>query len=444
MVVDVALTTLATFPSAFARVYTLRTVLHLVQQGARRGLAAPQVLLRGHARPAVRLALPLALYAALYALVRRAAARRQGSMAAALQGALGGAAAAPALVLMERETRGTLVLFAAVRALQSLYNWAKTMTPEGGGGGEAKEKEEESDSRVARKSVKSWLLPLPAGDVLLFATTAGMVMYNYVMHPEFLPASYWNFIVKAGPIDKRVLHAVRASHLGERVNERALHTFLGEHGKRLATPLTASGHVPCSVLHPQSASCVRNQPRIALDTLRFGWKIYLAIHLIPAVLTRRMPVPGRPLASLGALATNTLRSSAFLSTLVALYQGTVCVHHRFLARDHWALYYVAGLVAGLSVLWEKRSRRSELALYSLARALDTAAQTAGLRRVAFRGWRTLGCALSLGVLFHFYETDKQMNSSAVNRVIANFIDVGPRRDAEPAAAEKPAADGASP
>lgn len=34
-------------------------------------------------------------------------------------------------------------------------------------------------------------------------------MYAYVMCPETLPESYWNFIVRTGPIPKNVLSAVR-------------------------------------------------------------------------------------------------------------------------------------------------------------------------------------------------------------------------------------------
>lgn len=39
------------------------------------------------------------------------------------------------------------------------------------------------------------------------------VMYAYVMRPETLPKSYWNFIVHSGPIDAIVLEVSSQLHI---------------------------------------------------------------------------------------------------------------------------------------------------------------------------------------------------------------------------------------
>ena len=39
-------------------------------------------------------------------------------------------------------------------------------------------------------------------------------MYAYAMAPDTLPRSYWDFIVKAGPVSPLVLEAIRRHNLG--------------------------------------------------------------------------------------------------------------------------------------------------------------------------------------------------------------------------------------
>lgn len=57
---------------------------------------------------------------------------------------------------------------------------------------------------------------------------------------------------------------------------------------------------------------------------------------------------------------------AFLIT-----QGVICSHRKVFSRDHKLVYWIAGGIAALSVLLEKKARRGELALYVLPRAVDS-------------------------------------------------------------------------
>lgn len=47
------------------------------------------------------------------------------------------------------------------------------------------------------------------------------------------------------------------------------------------------------------------------------------------------------------------------------------MHRKASSKDHKLVYWIAGGMAALSVLLEKKSRRSELALYVLPRAGDS-------------------------------------------------------------------------
>ncbi|GAB4857998.1 hypothetical protein Ancab_015902 [Ancistrocladus abbreviatus] len=66
-----------------------------------------------------------------------------------------------------------------------------------------------------------------------------------------------------------------------------------------------------------------------------------------------------------------VHSTTFLSAFAGIFQGVICLHRKVASKDHKLTYWIAGGVAALSVLLEKKSRRSELALYVLPRAGDS-------------------------------------------------------------------------
>ncbi|KAI7979873.1 Transmembrane protein 135 [Camellia lanceoleosa] len=66
-----------------------------------------------------------------------------------------------------------------------------------------------------------------------------------------------------------------------------------------------------------------------------------------------------------------VRSTSFLSAFVGIFQGVICLHRKVASKDHKLVYWVAGGLAALSVLLEKKGRRGELALYVLPRAGDS-------------------------------------------------------------------------
>lgn len=55
----------------------------------------------------------------------------------------------------------------------------------------------------------------------------------------------------------------------------------------------------------------------------------------------------------------------------AWLKAVICLHRNVSSKDHKLVYWLAGGMAGASVLFEKKNRRSELALYVLPRAGDS-------------------------------------------------------------------------
>jgi hypothetical protein len=188
------------------------------------------------------------------------------------------------------------------------------------------------------------LAPLHHGDVLLFALSSAQVMYAYVMRPETLDKGFWNFIVRAGPIDRLTLGAVRANCGGSPVDLGDLLSgvadggggggggggLVGEVGGT-AGGIVAAGTaaaaaaaaavgalggtgggggglmggggggllpcVPCAVMHRSTGcpGCMSHIGASAAATFRKCFPFYLSIHLVPfAVLNAAKVRPRFP------------------------------------------------------------------------------------------------------------------------------------------------------
>ena len=60
-------------------------------------------------------------------------------------------------------------------------------------------------------------------------------MYAYVMRPETLPPSYWNFIVKTGPLEKNVLEWVRLNCRGRPIDLAAVESYVSRSRNHMFT-----------------------------------------------------------------------------------------------------------------------------------------------------------------------------------------------------------------
>jgi len=58
----------------------------------------------------------------------------------------------------------------------------------------------------------------------------GGCRYAYVMRPHTLPPSYWNFIVRTGPIHRTALAAVRRNVRGRPVDLLAVNEYIQSQG----------------------------------------------------------------------------------------------------------------------------------------------------------------------------------------------------------------------
>jgi hypothetical protein len=201
-------------------------------------------------------------------------------------------------------------------------------------------------------------------------------MYAYVMRPDTIPASYNRFIVRTGPIAELVLQAVRENARGRPINLTSIVEYMKTNAARskvdillLDNPTPAI--LGCNVLHPMEPSCVRNQFRVFKQSWDRILPVYSTLTLVSTVAFQLRRLLRSPVNVVATSLAGMVRSTLFLTWFVTSYQGAICVMRQFVRNEHRFQYFVAGLVASLAILIEKKSRRSELALYVLPRAMES-------------------------------------------------------------------------
>ncbi|KAL6055594.1 Mitochondrial import inner membrane translocase subunit tim17 tim22 tim23 family protein isoform 1 [Balamuthia mandrillaris] len=333
-----------------------------------------------------------------------------------------------ALLFEKKQNRRTIALYLLTRLAQCVYNDLKE---------------------------RGWFTPLfkwlpgkhktegswPHGDSLLFILTSAQVMYAYVMRPDTLPPAYRTFIVRTGPTPEVVLENVRRCCRGIPVDIPALTSHFYEVMTKLKlkdnivtktlpvlpTFLEAQNKfpsaIPCALLHPSNPSCSSFFLETFLSTARKILPLYATLTFVPLLIfkfkrflqfNRGFPVQ---LVLGGVL--SWLRSTAFLALFCSGYQAIICSHRNIFSRDHKFLYFFAGILCSLSIFLEKKSRRSELALYVFPRALDSL-----YMQLLDRKWMAsvphgdlLIFCVAMGGLMHYYHNRPQTMSPLLRYVL---------------------------
>ncbi|XP_023549889.1 uncharacterized protein LOC111808251 [Cucurbita pepo subsp. pepo] len=284
-------------------------------------------------------------YHALRCLLRKCR-KKETSLNVILAGSVAGLSV---LALDGSNRRRTLALYLMARLAQCAYNSAKS-----------------------KNKFHFWGSHWRHGDSLLFAMACAQVMYSFVMRPESLPKAYRDFIQITGPVAEPVYKAVRDICRGHPVDGASLSSYLSDRQKSGYGNLDEfPSIIPCSIIHPDTNSCMAHNTQAASATFKKTFPLYFSLTFVPFVvlhLQKFMDAPGRTcwLAVKGAV-----RSTSFLSAFVGIFQAVICLHRKVATKDHKLVYWVAGGISALSVLLEKKGRRSELALYVLPRAADS-------------------------------------------------------------------------
>lgn len=282
------------------------------------------------------------------------------------------------------------------------------------------------------------------GDSLLFAVSSAQVMYAYVMRPDTLPPAYLKFITDTGPIPRAVLAAVKSNNRGLPVDLdrlKSVYQTLAPKGVALARPLEgilaklatdaygagASPLVPpmlpCAILHPHNPSCSAQWVETWLNAAKRSLPVYLSLTFVPMFVLRFWMLIKHPIDQLQRGLWSVTKSTSFLASFVSIYMMIVCSHRHTFVRDHRSLYWVAGFIASWTILLEQKSRRSELALYVLPRAIDSFVQALQSRKFIANvphGEKILFCA-GMAALMHYREHTPEAMSPLLRRLLNFFV-----------------------
>ncbi|GKV45506.1 hypothetical protein SLEP1_g52578 [Rubroshorea leprosula] len=272
--------------------------------------------------------------------------KKETPMNAILAGSVAGLSV---LALDDSSRRRTLALYLLARVAQCAYNSAKS-----------------------KNKFHLWGSHWRHGDSLLFALSCAQIMYAFVMRPETLPKSYHDFIQKTGPVAAPVYKAVRESCRGGPVDIVSLSAYLSTKRKSEILKLEEfPSIIPCSVIHPDTDSCLAHNAYAASATFRKTFPLYFSLTFVPFVILHLQKFMDSPARTCWNAVKGAVRSTAFLSAFVGIFQAVICMHRKVASKDHKLVYWIAGGISALSVLLEKKSRRAELALYVLPRAGDS-------------------------------------------------------------------------
>ena len=231
---------------------------------------------------------------------------------------------------------------------------------------------------------RTMLQSLRLRDPVVFATSAGVIMWAWFYYPASLPKSYRDWIAQVAQVDQRLVETLRDARDGKFIygqkdrKSKALEEMCTEYAwpSEWADPATTIP-VPCEVVHMGTGrSCHWHAAVRFVKAFYFAFKMSLPLQII---LRSRKPTRK---AAWRAVVEST-RSSSFLGAFVAAFYYGVCLSRSLLGPSlSWilevpAIFWDSGacvamgcVLSGWTVLLEKTKRQQEMAMFVLPRALS--------------------------------------------------------------------------
>ncbi|KAK3013826.1 hypothetical protein RJ639_009472 [Escallonia herrerae] len=207
------------------------------------------------------------------------------------------------------------------------------------------------------------------GDIFLMCLSSSQILSAYILKQDSLPSSYKSFLNKHGGKDAVMLQAVKEIASGMPFsNLKAVEKYYKTTGVDIE--LDPQMKVPCSIIHGNQ-SCGGHFLSFLLQAYKRALPVYLPVYLIPALIVHRQGLSKRPYTILGKGLLGTARSSLFLSVYCSSAWMSTCFLFRLLRSCNVPMVAMGTLPTGLALAIEKKSRRIEISLYCLARAIES-------------------------------------------------------------------------
>ncbi|KAL4295606.1 hypothetical protein GQ457_12G016430 [Hibiscus cannabinus] len=228
-------------------------------------------------------------------------------------------------------------------------------------------------SRVGIKSKQFGKLCKPLtwkhGDIFLMCLSSSQILSSYILKQDSLPPSYRSFLNKHGGKDILILQGVKEIASGlPFTNLGAIEKLYKATG--VDVKLDPNMKIPCSMIHGNQ-SCGAHVISFFIEGYKRALSVYLPVYLIPALIVHRQDLLKRPSTILRKGIVGTARSSFFLSTYCTSAWLWTCLLFRLFRRCNIPMVAMGTFPTGLALAIEKKSRRIEISLYCLARALES-------------------------------------------------------------------------
>ncbi|KAI8873629.1 hypothetical protein GQ42DRAFT_160425 [Ramicandelaber brevisporus] len=268
------------------------------------------------------------------------------------------------------------------------------------------------------------------GGSLAFIVGCVQVIYGVVLDQSILPASYLRFVAKYARISDdygkdnvtflRTISDFAANSgimnnsnpadimIPKGITSReavAAHPLL-QHLTQYMPVGIHHDYLGCALEHPRTTSCFEGNAKRWLSTLPGIFKLYGTINLIILLVGYKRAMKN-PLQSAGKWFVSSARSTTLLASIATGCFAVLCASRRTIGYDAFPAYLLNGFVGGLFIFVEAPSRRTELGMYMLLRAIESQWDL-GIKKGwwrAVKGGQLVYSALSVGVLMSLYQHD---------------------------------------
>ncbi|KAK1391475.1 Transmembrane protein like [Heracleum sosnowskyi] len=207
------------------------------------------------------------------------------------------------------------------------------------------------------------------GDIFLMCLASSQILSAYLLKQDSLPPSYKSFLNKHGGKAAVILRGVKELACGMPCTELEM---VEKHYKTMGVDIKLDPQmkVPCTIIHANQ-SCGGHFVSFIIEAYKRALPVYLPVYLIPALIVHRQGLAERPYTILGKGLFGTARSSLFLSVYCSSAWLWTCFCFRLIERCNIPMVAIGTFPTGMALAIEKKSRRIEISLYCLARAIES-------------------------------------------------------------------------
>ncbi|KAK9930529.1 hypothetical protein M0R45_027566 [Rubus argutus] len=207
------------------------------------------------------------------------------------------------------------------------------------------------------------------GDIFLMCLSSSQILSAYILKQESLPPSYKSFLNYHGGKDMAILQGVKEIASGlPFTNLEAIERYYKSVGTNIK--LDPAMQVPCTIVHGDQ-SCSGHIVSFLIQAYKRALPVYLPVYLIPAFIVHRQDLLKRHRTILLKGLFGTARSSLFLSVYCTSAWMWTCFLFKIFRTCNIPMVAMGTFPTGLALAIEKKSRRIEISLYCLARAIES-------------------------------------------------------------------------